>query len=101
MALCADMGISPLRLTQKVQLAQLHFRQTQVHKDSIPGILYDITMSRVQDLPPQAMEKLMQQAQNHLHPQSAHTTIAPTATDIGTVPPASQSGPSGKQREII
>jgi hypothetical protein len=71
MALCADMGIPPLRLTQKVQLAQLHFRQTQVHKDSIPGILYDITMSRVQDLPPQAMEKLMQQAQNHLHPQSA------------------------------
>jgi hypothetical protein len=42
-----------------------------VHKDSIPGILYDITMSRIQDLPPQAMEKLMQQAQRHLHPQPA------------------------------
>ena len=70
-ALCADMGIPPLRLTQRVQLAQLHFRQTQVHKDSIPGILYDITMSRIQELPPQAMEKLMQQAQRHLHPQPA------------------------------
>jgi hypothetical protein len=70
-ALCADMGVPPLQLTQRVQLAQLHFRHTQVHKDSIPGILYDITMSRIQELPPQAMEKLMQQAQRHLHPQPA------------------------------
>ncbi len=38
-ALCADMGVPPLRLTQQVQLAQLHFRQTQVYKDSIPGTL--------------------------------------------------------------
>jgi hypothetical protein len=65
------MGGPPPRLTQQVQLAKLHFRQTQVYKDSIPGTLYDITMSRFQDLPPQAMEKLMKQAQNHLHPQSA------------------------------
>ena len=71
MALCADMGVPPLRLTQQVQLAQLHFRLTQVYKDFIPGTLYEITMSRFQDLPPQAMERLMQQAQNHLHPQSA------------------------------
>jgi hypothetical protein len=63
-ALCADMGVLSLRLTQQVQLAQLHFRQTQVHKDSIPGTLYEITMSRFQDLPPQAMERLMKQAQN-------------------------------------
>jgi hypothetical protein len=70
-ALCAEMGVLPLRLTQQVQLVQLHFRQTQVYKDSIPGTLYDITMSLFQDLPPQAMEKLMKQAQNHLHPQSA------------------------------
>jgi len=69
-ALCA-MGELPLRLTQHVQLAQLHFRQTQVYKDSIPGTLYDITMSQFQDLPSQAMEKLMKQAQNHLHPQPA------------------------------
>ena len=65
------MGVPPLRLTQQVQLAQLHFRLTQVYKDFIPGTLYEITMSRFQDLPPQAMERLMQQAQNHLHPQSA------------------------------
>jgi hypothetical protein len=71
LALCADMGVLPLQLTQQVQLAQLHFRLTQVYKDSIPDTLYDITMSRFQDLPPQAMEKLMQQAQNHLHPQAA------------------------------
>jgi len=64
------MGVPPLRLTQQVQLAQLHFRLTQVYKDS-PGTLYEITMSRFQDLPPQAMERLMQQAQNHLHPQAA------------------------------
>ena len=70
-ALCANMGVPPLRLTQQVQLAQLHFRLTQVHKDSIPGTLHEISMSRFQDLPPQAMERLMQQAQNHLHPQSA------------------------------
>ena len=54
-----------------MQLAQLHFRLTQVYKDSIPGTLYEITMSQFQDLPPQAMERLMKQAQNHLHPQSA------------------------------
>ena len=71
LALCADMGVLPLQLTQQVQLAQLHFRLTHVYKDSIPDTLYDITMSRFQDLPPQAMEKLMQQAQNHLHPQAA------------------------------
>jgi hypothetical protein len=65
------MGVPPLRLTQQAQLAQLHFRLTQVHKDSIPGTLYEITMSRFQDLPPQAMERLMKQAQNHLHPQPA------------------------------
>ena len=41
-ALCADMGVLPLRLTQQVQLTQLHFRQTQVYKDSIPGTLYDL-----------------------------------------------------------
>ncbi len=70
-ALCTDMGVPPLRLTQQVQLAQLHFRLTQVYTDSIPGILYEITMSQFQDLPPQAMERLMKQAQNHLHPQSA------------------------------
>jgi hypothetical protein len=70
-ALCTDMGVAPLRLIQQAQLAQLHFRLTQVHKDSIPGTLYEITMSRFQDLPPQAMERLMKQAQNHLHPQPA------------------------------
>jgi hypothetical protein len=70
-ALCADMGVPPLRLTQQVQLAQLHFRLTEVYKDSIPGTLYEIPMSRFQDLPPQAMERLMKQAQNHLHPQPA------------------------------
>ena len=64
MALCADVGVPPLRLTQQVQLAQLHFRLTQVYKDSIPDTLYEITKSRFQDLPPQAMERLMQQAQN-------------------------------------
>jgi hypothetical protein len=68
-ALCADTGVLPLQLTQQVQLAQLHFRQTQVYKDSIPGTLYETTMSRLQDLPPQA--RLMKQAQNHLHPQPA------------------------------
>jgi hypothetical protein len=31
------MGSPPLRLTQQVQLAQLHFRLTQDYKDSIPG----------------------------------------------------------------
>ncbi len=74
---------------QQVQLAQLHFRLTQVYKDSIPGTLYEITMSRFQDLPPQAMERLMKQAQNHLHQQPA------------LHPPQSQSGPPGKQREIV
>jgi hypothetical protein len=70
-ALCADMGVSPLRLTQQVQLAQLRFRLTRVHKDSIPGTLYEITMTTFQYLPPQAMERLMEKAQNHLHPQPA------------------------------
>ncbi len=64
MALCADVGVPPLRLTQQVQLAQLHFRLTQVYKDSIPDTLYEITKSRFQDLPAQAMERLMHQAQN-------------------------------------
>jgi len=70
-ALCANMGVPPLRLTQQVQLAQLRFRLTRVHKDSIPGTLYEITMFTSQYLPPQAMERLMEKAQNHLYPQSA------------------------------
>ena len=68
-ALCTDMGVPPLRLTQQVQLVQLHFRLTQVYKDSIPGILFEITMSRFSELPPQAMERKMKQNKTHLHPQ--------------------------------
>jgi hypothetical protein len=51
-ALCTDMGVPPLRLTQQAQLVQLHFRLTQVYKDSISSILFEITMSRFSDLPP-------------------------------------------------
>jgi hypothetical protein len=47
------------------------YERRRADKDSIPGTPYEITMSRFQNLPPQAMERLMKQAQNHLHPQSA------------------------------
>jgi hypothetical protein len=46
------------------------------------GTLDEIILSRLQDLPPQTMERLMKQAQNHLHPQSA------------LKPPKSITGPS-------
>ncbi len=75
---CADMGVPLLRLTQ-VQLAQLHFRLSQVYKDSIPAILLDITMSCFSGLPPQAMERKMKQAKAHLDPQRGLHTRAASA----------------------
>jgi hypothetical protein len=58
-----------------------------VHKDSIPGTLYEITMFTSQYLPPQAMERLMEKAQHHLHPQSA---LHP--------PPVNQALPENKEK---
>jgi hypothetical protein len=48
----ADIGVPPLRLTQRVQLAQLHFRLTHVYLDSIPGTLFLTSMSCFPGLPP-------------------------------------------------
>ena len=50
-ALCADMGVPPLRLTQQIHLARLHFRWSHVYTDTIPGTLYKISMSHLHNLP--------------------------------------------------
>ena len=68
-ALCADMGVPPLRLTQQIHLARLHFRWSHVYTDTIPGTLYKISMSHLHNLPEEAIEKKMRQAKTHMDPQ--------------------------------
>ena len=63
------MGVPPLRLTQQVHLARLHFRWSQVHMDTIPGTLFKISMSHLHNLPEEAIEKKMRQAKTHMDPQ--------------------------------
>jgi hypothetical protein len=61
------------------------------------GTLDEITLSRLQDLPPQTMERLMKLAQNHLHPQSALNPPKCVFITAGTYDKAaSQSGPPGQ-----
>ena len=76
-ALCADMGVPPLRLTQQVQQAQLAFRWTHVYSDSIPGVMYSKLMTHYQSLPPQALERSMRQAKAHLDPQAGQQNKIP------------------------
>ena len=63
------MGVPPLRLTQQIHLARLHFRWSHVYTDTIPGTLYKISMSHLHNLPEEAIEKKMRQAKTHMDPQ--------------------------------
>jgi hypothetical protein len=60
LALLIDTGIPPLALTQKVQLAQLHFRLSQRHPTSAPGILFHNAQPFTPHLPPASLDSTMQ-----------------------------------------
>ena len=100
LALLIDTGIPPLALTQKVQLAQLHFRLSQRHPSSVPGILFHKALPFTPYLPSASLDYTMCKAIAHLDPPRRFPNPSPLPSPLINIPRQRQAGPYKRLLQI-